>query len=150
TSAPTPPPRMSSAAPTNGCTRRSGRGRTGIQRCCHRERCNTAGALASSPAGLAASRRHVNADVSCILFRVTERGRGTPASQPARTPALRRAINSRAMPNRYLIANWKMNIPPEGIAAYLDAVKDADIVVAPPFVYLKEVAAKFADTGAQN
>jgi len=54
------------------------------------------------------------------------------------------------MPNRYLIANWKMNIPPEGIAAYLDAVKDADIVVAPPFVYLKEVAAKFADTGAQN
>src|SRR5438270_431462 len=54
------------------------------------------------------------------------------------------------MPNRYLIANWKMNVPPEGIAAYLDAVKDADIVVAPPFVYLKEVAAKFANTGAQN
>ena len=54
------------------------------------------------------------------------------------------------MPNRYLIANWKMNIPPEGIAAYLDAVKDADAVIAPPFVYLKDIAAKFANAGAQN
>jgi triosephosphate isomerase len=54
------------------------------------------------------------------------------------------------MPNRYLIANWKMNIPPEGIAAFLDAMKDADVVIAPPFVYLKEVAAKFANAGAQN
>jgi triosephosphate isomerase len=54
------------------------------------------------------------------------------------------------MPNRYLIANWKMNVPPEGIAAFLDAVKDADTVVAPPFVYLKDVAAKFANAAAQN
>jgi triosephosphate isomerase len=54
------------------------------------------------------------------------------------------------MPNRYLIANWKMNVPPEGIAAFLDAVKDVDAVIAPPFVYLKDVAAKFANTGAQN
>src|SRR5437660_1518388 len=54
------------------------------------------------------------------------------------------------MPNRYLIANWKMNIPPEGIAAFLDAVKDADVVVAPPYVYLKDVAARFANAGAQN
>ncbi|MEA2344116.1 MAG: triosephosphate isomerase [Thermoanaerobaculia bacterium] len=54
------------------------------------------------------------------------------------------------MPNRYLIANWKMNIPPEGIAAFLDAVKDADAVIAPPFVYLKDVAEKFANAGAQN
>jgi triosephosphate isomerase len=54
------------------------------------------------------------------------------------------------MPNRYLIANWKMNIPPEGIAKYLDAVKDADAVIAPPFVYLKEVAAKFTNASAQN
>jgi triosephosphate isomerase len=54
------------------------------------------------------------------------------------------------MPNRYLIANWKMNIPPEGIASFLDAMKDADVVIAPPFVYLKYVAAKFANAGAQN
>ena len=46
------------------------------------------------------------------------------------------------MPNRYLIANWKMNVPPEGIAPYLDAVKDADVLIAPPFVYLKDVAAR--------
>ncbi|MBV8546290.1 MAG: triose-phosphate isomerase [Acidobacteria bacterium] len=54
------------------------------------------------------------------------------------------------MPNRYLIANWKMNIPPEGIVTYLDAVKDANAVIAPPFVYLKDVAARFANISAQN
>ncbi|MEA2341878.1 MAG: triosephosphate isomerase [Thermoanaerobaculia bacterium] len=54
------------------------------------------------------------------------------------------------MPNHYLIANWKMNIPPEGIGTFLDAVKDANAVIAPPFVYLKDVAAKFANAGAQN
>jgi len=54
------------------------------------------------------------------------------------------------MPNRYLIANWKMNIPPEGIATYLEAVSDTNAVIAPPFVYLKDVAAKFANAGAQN
>jgi triosephosphate isomerase len=54
------------------------------------------------------------------------------------------------MPNRYLIANWKMNIPLEGIASFLDAMKDADAVIAPPFVYLKDVAATFANAAAQN
>jgi triosephosphate isomerase len=54
------------------------------------------------------------------------------------------------MPNRHLIANWKMNVPPEGIATYLDAVRDANAVLAPPFVYLKDVAAQFANAGAQN
>jgi triosephosphate isomerase len=54
------------------------------------------------------------------------------------------------MPNRYLIANWKMNIPPEGIAPFLDAMNDADVVVAPPFVYLKDVAARFGNVAAQN
>ncbi|HEX3578566.1 MAG TPA: triose-phosphate isomerase [Thermoanaerobaculia bacterium] len=54
------------------------------------------------------------------------------------------------MPNRYLIANWKMNVPPEGVDAFLDAVNDADVVVAPPFVYLKDVGAKFANAAAQN
>jgi triosephosphate isomerase len=54
------------------------------------------------------------------------------------------------MPNRYLIANWKMNVPPEGIGPFLDAMNDADVVLAPPFVYLKEVASRFANAGAQN
>jgi triosephosphate isomerase len=54
------------------------------------------------------------------------------------------------MPNRYLIANWKMNVPPEGILTFLNAVKDADAVIAPPFVYLKDVAAKFTNAAAQN
>ena len=27
--------------------------------------------------------------------------------------------------NRYLIANWKMNVPPEGIGAYLDVLGGA-------------------------
>jgi triosephosphate isomerase (TIM) len=54
------------------------------------------------------------------------------------------------MPNRYLIANWKMNVPPVGIASFLDAMNGADAVIAPPFVYLKEVATRFANTGAQN
>jgi triosephosphate isomerase len=54
------------------------------------------------------------------------------------------------MPNRYLVANWKMNLPPEGIDAFVDAMKGEGIVVAPPFVYLKDVAARFANAGAQN
>ncbi len=54
------------------------------------------------------------------------------------------------MPNRYLIANWKMNLPPEGVERYLDAVKDADVVIAPPYVFLKDVAARFANVAAQN
>ena len=44
------------------------------------------------------------------------------------------------MPNRYLIANWKMNVPPEGIDAVPRRGADAgdgDVVVAPPFVYLE-------------
>ena len=54
------------------------------------------------------------------------------------------------MPNRYLIANWKMNVPPEGITSFLDAVKDEDVLIAPPYVYLKDIAARFANAGAQN
>src|SRR3954471_304486 len=54
------------------------------------------------------------------------------------------------MPNRYLIANWKMNVPPEGIATYLDAIDGADVVVAPPYVYVKDVAARFANVAGQN
>lgn len=47
--------------------------------------------------------------------------------------------------SRYLIANWKMNLPPEGTTAYLAAVAaapagDVRVIVAPPFPYLREVA----------
>jgi triosephosphate isomerase len=59
--------------------------------------------------------------------------------------------------NRYLIANWKMNVPPEGIGAYLDALGGAGggaaLVVAPPYVYVKDVVARAprnVGVGAQN
>ena len=45
---------------------------------------------------------------------------------------------------RYLIANWKMNLPPEGIEAYLANVsgatpRDVRIIIAPPFPFLRHV-----------
>ena len=56
----------------------------------------------------------------------------------------------------YLIANWKMNLPPEGIDAYMRALRatdagDTPIVVAPPFPYIRDIhneESLFA--GAQN
>jgi triosephosphate isomerase len=57
------------------------------------------------------------------------------------------------MPNRYLIANWKMNVPPEGIDRYLSAIDGANVVVAPPYVYLKDVvdrAPKSISAAGQN
>jgi triosephosphate isomerase (TIM) len=44
----------------------------------------------------------------------------------------------------YLIANWKMNLPPEGIESYLANLsgvdpRDVTIVVAPPFPFLRHV-----------
>jgi triosephosphate isomerase len=44
----------------------------------------------------------------------------------------------------YLIANWKMNLPPEGIESYLANVTGADprdvtLVVAPPYPFLGQV-----------
>jgi triosephosphate isomerase len=58
---------------------------------------------------------------------------------------------------RYVIANWKLNTPPEGIDAYLGALEDATaggatLCVAPPFVYIEQVAkrAKNVQVGAQN
>ena len=43
---------------------------------------------------------------------------------------------------KYLIANWKMNLPPEGIESYLANISGADprdvtMVVAPPFPFLR-------------
>jgi triosephosphate isomerase (TIM) len=50
------------------------------------------------------------------------------------------------MPKRYLIANWKMNLPPEGVEPFTRAVSavetsDPTVIVAPPFPYLKETGA---------
>jgi triosephosphate isomerase len=44
----------------------------------------------------------------------------------------------------YLIANWKMNLPPEGIERYLATLsgtdpRDVEIVIAPPFPFLRHV-----------
>jgi len=49
------------------------------------------------------------------------------------------------MRSRFLIANWKMNLPPEGIEGYMRALTEAPagngaIVVAPPFPYIRDVA----------
>lgn len=46
---------------------------------------------------------------------------------------------------RYLIANWKMNLPPEGVERYLATLSGADprdinIIIAPPFPFLRHVA----------
>jgi triosephosphate isomerase len=60
------------------------------------------------------------------------------------------------MPNRYAIANWKMNLPPEGVEKYLGALGEAKgngAVVAPPFPFLKDVymqAPKNVGVAAQN
>jgi triosephosphate isomerase len=58
---------------------------------------------------------------------------------------------------RYAIANWKMNLPPEGLESYLRVLRDAKkhdctLVVAPPCPYLKEVSANAGDlsVSAQN
>jgi triosephosphate isomerase len=53
------------------------------------------------------------------------------------------------MPNRYLIANWKMNLPPEGIERYFAALHGAErrgsvLVIAPPFPYVREAVAQGA------
>jgi triosephosphate isomerase len=51
---------------------------------------------------------------------------------------------------RYLIANWKMNLPPEGVGAFIDAVSVAEpagvrIVIAPPFPFITEVVRRTDD-----
>ena len=45
---------------------------------------------------------------------------------------------------KYLIANWKMNLPPEGVERYLATLsgadpRDVDIIIAPPFPFLRHV-----------
>lgn len=57
------------------------------------------------------------------------------------------------MRDRYLIANWKMNLPPAGIAAYCDALvaastNDVTLVVAPPFVVLPQIIGRHVSLAA--
>ena len=57
-----------------------------------------------------------------------------------------------------LIANWKMNLPPEGIDAYMRKLRESDahaasIVVAPPFPFIRDVVERAGGhvvAGAQN
>lgn len=58
---------------------------------------------------------------------------------------------------RYLIANWKMNLPPEGVERYLATLsgadpRDVEILVAPPFPFLRQVvqAGQGVNVAAQN
>src|SRR5258706_14170427 len=60
------------------------------------------------------------------------------------------------MRTRYAVANWKMNLPPEGIEPYVRALENAPaggkLVVAPPFGYVDGVAriARNVAVAAQN
>jgi len=57
-----------------------------------------------------------------------------------------------------LIANWKMNLPPEGIDAYMRALRASDatetpMVIAPPFPFIRDVVERAGGhvvAGAQN
>ena len=54
------------------------------------------------------------------------------------------------MPGRYAVANWKMNLPPAGVPAYLQMLRpprSTRVVVAPPFPYLKEMSGKVTLAG---
>lgn len=49
------------------------------------------------------------------------------------------------MPRKYVIANWKMNLPPEGVEKYMKALAAGEpagtaFVVAPPAPYIRDVA----------
>ena len=52
----------------------------------------------------------------------------------------------------YAIANWKMNLPPAGIDAYLQQLQrpqNATVIIAPPYPYVEYVARQ-ATVAAQN
>jgi triosephosphate isomerase (TIM) len=54
------------------------------------------------------------------------------------------------MPDRYAIANWKMNLPPCGLDTYfkeLTSPQASKVVVAPPFPYLKALKHRTAVAG---
>ncbi|MDP9190957.1 MAG: triose-phosphate isomerase [Acidobacteriota bacterium] len=58
--------------------------------------------------------------------------------------------------SKYLIANWKMNLPPEGVESYMANIcgadpRDVTMVVAPPYPFLRHVVACGAvSVAAQN
>ncbi len=58
--------------------------------------------------------------------------------------------------SKYLIANWKMNLPPEGVESYLANIcganpRDVTMVVAPPYPFLRHVVScGAASVAAQN
>jgi triosephosphate isomerase len=60
------------------------------------------------------------------------------------------------MPTLYAVANWKMNLPPEGIEPYMRALEGArdgaKLVVAPPFLHINDVVriARKVAVSAQN
>jgi triosephosphate isomerase len=62
------------------------------------------------------------------------------------------------MRRRYAVANWKMNLPPEGMEVYFRGIANAGagetrVVVAPPFPYLQEAVRRAPGgiaVGAQN
>jgi triosephosphate isomerase len=57
---------------------------------------------------------------------------------------------------KYLIANWKMNLPPEGIERYMTTVcavdpRDVTLVVAPPYPFIPRIVqCGGVSIGAQN
>jgi len=58
---------------------------------------------------------------------------------------------------KYLVANWKMNLPPEGEESYLASIsgvdpRDVTMVVAPPFPFLRHVVqcGEGVEVAAQN
>src|SRR5688500_5317151 len=63
------------------------------------------------------------------------------------------------MPSSFLIANWKMNFPSEGIMNYMRLLTEATLndavetIIAPPFLFLAEVGRALGGRlrlGAQN
>lgn len=59
------------------------------------------------------------------------------------------------METRRLVANWKLNLPAEGAAPFLDSlepIEGVEVGVAPPFPFIAELAARASSTriGAQN
>lgn len=54
------------------------------------------------------------------------------------------------MRNRYAVANWKMNLPAEGISSYIEALRPSSgirMVIAPPFPYLQDLRGKVTLAG---
>ncbi len=56
---------------------------------------------------------------------------------------------------RYLVANWKMNLPPEGLGSWMTAVSAAEpggvtLIVAPPFPFLRDTVDQRGSLGVSG